>query len=313
MSVTRTDLKGGPAKVTWNSATFLTRDDIALSVSPERIDVVTQLHGPVDKAAVDRVFRIPLMLWGGWENVSTLFPASLLDPTVGTRLLAGASDLPLVVQGRNGDQITFHNATITRLANLYLGADSPIWAAAVEFTAFLASGKNPEDASAYYTIATGTSFTEPTITLANYAAQRYAAAWGSVTGFTAFQAKEGWAIDWDLQLGYDKVSGLGTVDAYVQGLRARATCIPIGPTMAQIETALLNNSVIGKLLSAQVAANPDLVITGASPSVSVTLKHAQILDAGFNFSATALRNGPLTWETTWGITTTNPDARAAVA
>lgn len=313
MSVTRTSLIGGPAKVTWNSATFMTREDIVVDLSPERGEVISQLHGPIDRYATDRIFRIPLLLWGGWENVSTLFPSALLDPTVGTRLLAGATDLPLVILGRNGDQITFHNATITRLANLYLGADSPIWAAAVEFTAMLASAKNPEDASAYYTIATGQSWTEPTFTLANFAAQRYAAAWGSVTGFTAFQAKEGWSIDWDLQLGYDKVSGLGTVDAYVTGMRARATCIPIGPTMANIESALVNNAVIGKLLSAQVAANPDLVITGASPSVSVTLKHAQLANAGFNFSASALRNGTLTWETTWGITTGNPDARAAVA
>jgi hypothetical protein len=313
MSVTRSDLKGGPAKVTWNSGTFITRDGIDINLTPERGDVITQLWGRVDRYVTDRVFKINLMLWGGWENVAALFPAALLDPAIGTRLIGAASDLPLVILGRNGDQITFHNAILTKLADLYLGGDNPIWASAVEFTALLASGKNPEDASGYYTIATGQSYTEPTFTIANFVAQRYAAAWAGITGFTAFQAKEGWNVSWDLALGYDKVSGLGTVDAYVTNFSGRASCVPIGPTMANIETAMLNQSAIGKRLNAQVAGAPDLVITGASPSVSVTLKHAALAEMGFSFSTDKLRNGVLTWESQFGITAGDPDARAVIA
>ncbi len=313
MSITRANIKRGTAKVTWNSATFFSRDDIVPRHNPSWVDVATSVHGVIDKARSDFICKIPLRLWGAWENLSVLFPSGVLTPTIGAGIF-GTSDLPLVITGRNGDIITYQNVQLTKLANLYLGVDAEIFAADVEFTAILANIKNPEDADAYYTLSSG-SYSDTTFAKTNYKQQRYSAAWGAVAGFTAFQGHKGWNIDWDLGLEPIYNANLGTIDMAITGFSGMAKCIPVEPTMAQIETAANAGAnaanLLGRLLSGGATAAADLVITGSG--VSVTLKNAGISEHGYAFGAVPLRNGEITWETTVGFSAGTAAARAVLA
>ncbi len=301
MSITRANIKRGTAKVVWNSATFFSRDDIVVSHDPSWVDVV------------DFICKIPMRLWGAWENLSVLFPSGVLTPTIGAGIF-GSADLPLVITGRNGDILTYHNAQLTKLADLYLGVDAEIVAADVEFTAILADQKNPEDAGAYYTASSG-SYTDATFAKTNYKQQRYSAAWGSIGGFTAFQAHKGWQINWDLGLEPIYNANLGTIDMAITGFRGMAKCVPVEPTIAQIETAANAganaSNLLGRLLSGGQTAAADLVITGSG--VSVTLAKAGIVNHGYAFGAVPLRNGEIQWETTVALTAGTAAARAALA
>lgn len=315
MAITRANVKRGSALVTWNGATFHARDDINVRHNSEWVDVRSSVHGVINKAKKDFIAKINLRLWGAWENLSVLFPSGVLTPTIGSGLY-GTSDLPLVVLARNGDQITYHNAQLTKLQDLYLGIDDEIFAADLEFTALIADGKNPEDASAYYTIATGQSYSDSTFALANFKQQRYSAAWGAVTGFTAFQAEKGWRIAWDLGLTPAYSANVGTYDMIISGFMGRASCRPINqPTMAQLEAAANTganaSNVLGRLLSGGQTAAADLAITGSG--VSVTLKNAGIADHGYAFSPSEQRFGEVTWESTVGFSAGTAAARAVLA
>jgi hypothetical protein len=159
MALDRSKLTRGPAVVTYGGDTFYTNADILSRFGPVWNPVNTSMYGQVDKFIKDRVYKVALRLWGAWENLAVLFPGYALAPQAGASIF-GTSATPLVILARNGDQITYRNAQITRLANLYLGVDSELFAADVEFTCIIGNSSgstmhNPEDAGAYYAVATG--------------------------------------------------------------------------------------------------------------------------------------------------------------
>ncbi len=310
MSLDRALLVGGPAKLTFNSATFHSKEDIKPKFMVDWKEVDTSLFGLIDKSATDARIVTPVRLWGAWENLTTLFPSALLAPTyIGTRINTSVDTAnSLVLHSTNTDRYTFPNSVLTKLPNLHLGLDDSIFAADAEFTSLIANTKNPEDAGAYYTQDTA-AYTDTTFAKTNYKQQRYSSAWSGITGFTSFQTRDGWDIEWDLKLEPDHVDGLGTVGFIFLGLVVRAKCIPVEPTSGNLlAAARFQGFALGRLLSTGSA---DLVITGSG--VSVTLKNAGLTESALAFGGKPLRNGELVWETTVGFTTGAPAARAVVA
>ena len=176
MAITRSQLVRSAAIVKKGSAVFFTRNDIALKHAAQWQDVITSMFGKVDKFKKDLVIKFPMTLWGAWENVSILFPSAVLNPTQGASLY-GSSDTQWIVWARNGTRVTYTNAQITKLTNLYCGVDSDLFAADVEVTAIIGNNKNPEDASAYLVI-DNTSFTDTSFAKTNFQKVRFTGAWG---------------------------------------------------------------------------------------------------------------------------------------
>ena len=107
--------------------------------------------------------------------------------------------------------------------------------------------------------------------------------------------------------------GLGTVDFTIGEniLQGSCKCVPIQPTMAEIEAQVAAQGVpFGKLLSGNVA---DLTLTGNGGSPFVILKNAGITEHGYAFGIEPLRQGEVTWTTTRGFTAGAPDPVASVA
>jgi hypothetical protein len=282
-----------------------TRDDFVVRHGPVFKPVPTSMFGEVDEVVTDRMYKIPLRLWGAWESVSTLFPSAILNPVVGTSIF-GTTDLPLVILARNGDQITFANAQLTKVSDLYLGVDSDLFAADVEFTALIANSTLPETASAYYTVATGVSYSENAFAKTNFTRARFTGAWGAITGFTAIVPQNGFKVNWTMDLVPVPVDGYGTVDMTLKGFKGAARCIPIGPTLAQIETNAKDQGVtLGSLLSASSA---DLTL--ASSAISIVLKNAGMKEHGYAFGVGPLRVGEMLWGTTRSFAVGVPSAAA---
>lgn len=317
MSVSRANLIGGPGKVTWNGMTMFARDDVGASFEATWQDLVASHQGVIDKVVTDRQIKIPLRLWGEWENllgtgdISKLFPAAVLNPVVGTRIY-GTADLPLTMVKKTGSAeiITVHNAQLTKLANLYLGVDSPVYAADVEFTGLIKNSGNPEDANSYYTIG-ATTYADATFEKTYFNQQRWGAVWGA-SPFDAFQFHKGCNIEWEMQLQDEYNANVGTVDKILTGFMGRAKGIPLGPTIAQIEARLMfqgTGNPLGSLLS---DGGSDLILTGTTPAAVITLKGAAITGWRPVMGATPLLNGEVTWETTRGFTTGTGAAIATV-
>jgi hypothetical protein len=308
--IDRANLLSSTGYAAFNGHNFFTRDDINIAHMPVWERVNTSNFGPVDSFKKGNVLKIPLRLWGAWENLSDLFPSYLMNPIPGTRIF-GTSDAALTVQGRNNDLITYSNARLTRLANLYLGVDSDLFAADVEFTALLKNNANPEDANSYHTRGSN-SYSEVTAAFAktNWKRTRFTGAWGAISGFTAMTPKLGVNISWDIGLDEDPVDGLGVVDMLVQYMVGQAKCIPIGPSLAQVKTNSQEEAFNGILAS---TISGDLVWTGANSGPVVTLKNAYLKGNNLVFSPKLLRIGELTWETTRAFSTGTPAVVASVA
>lgn len=317
MSVSRANLIGGPGKVTWNGMTLFAREEVGASFEATWQDLVASHQGIIDKVVTDRQIRIPLRLWGEWENaggtgdITKLFPSAVLNPVVGTRIY-GTSDLPLTMVKKTGSAeiITVHNVQLTRLANLYLGVDSNIYAADLEFTGLIKNSGNPEDANAYYTIAT-TTYSDTTFEKTYFNQQRWGAVWGA-SPFDAFQFHKGLNIEWEMGLEDEYNANVGTVDKILTSFMGRARGIPLGPTIAQIEARMNyqgSGNPLGSLLS---DGDDDLVLTGAAPSSVITLKGAAITNWRPVMGATPLLNGEVTWETTRGFSSGTGAAIATV-
>jgi hypothetical protein len=307
MAVTRANLGGGPAIVTLNGATLFMRDDMIPKHAPEWQDATSSLHGVVDKWRGDLVIKHTLLLFGLWQNLSALFPASVLNPEPGKSIF-GTTDNPMVIHARNGDKITYPNAQITGLPALFLGVDAELFAAAVEVTALIKNNTDPETAGAYFLRETA-AFSEATFALDNFKKTRFTAAWGAKTGFTSFQAETGFNVTWKFDAQPRKIGGL-TVDMYVGpgGLVGGMKCVPIGPTQAQIDTAQAIHTAHGSRLGAGAA---DLTMTGTG--ASVVLKNAAITESATAFGIKPLRVGEIAWETTRGFTAGVAQAVATVA
>lgn len=312
MALQRSQLTRGPAIVTYNGVTLYTVSDILSRFGPVWNPVPTSMYGQIDKTIGDRVYKLPLRLWGAWENLAILFPSYALAPVAGASIF-GNVDTPLTILARNGDQIIYANAQITRMANLYLGTDENLFAADVEFTAIIKNNTLPETASAYYAPSTGQAYADNAFSKANYKRVRFTGAWGALAGFTSIIPQKGFQIAWELDAKALKVDGYGTVDFTIGENVLQGSCkvTPIGNTIAQLEAqASAQGVALGSLLSGLSA---DLVLTGAPGSPVVTLKSAGITEHGYAFGIEPLRQGEVTFMTTRGFTANAPNVIATVA
>jgi hypothetical protein len=317
MALDKTLLNRGPAVVTYGGNAFYTNADILTRFGPVWNPVNTSMYGQVDKVLADRVYKVPLRLWGAWENLSVLFPAYAMAPQVGASIF-GTTATPLVILARNGDQITYTNAQITKLTNLFLGADADLFAADVEFTCIIGNSSgstmfNPEDANAYYATAVGQTYADGAFAKTNYKRVRFTGAWGAVAGFTSVIPQKGFQISWELDARPLTCDGFGTVDFTIgeNVLQGACKCIPIQPMMAELEAQVAAQGLpLGVLMSANVA---DLTLTGNGGSPVIVLKSAGIAEHGYAFGIEPLRQGEITWTTTRGFTAGVPDAVGSVA
>jgi hypothetical protein len=270
------------------------------------------MYGRVDKYVANRVIKIGLQLWGAYENLDLLFPSYIINPTIGASVF-GTTDVPWTILARNGDQIVYKNAQITKMGDLFLGVDSELWAANVEITALIANNTAPETANAYYTLSTGQAYADGAFAKTNLLRNRWTSIWTGLAGFSsAFPSQKGIHISWDFDAKPLNCDGYGTVDMTVgeNGLLGKCKLIPVGgPTLAQIEAqAAAQGVAIGALLSG-ISAD----LTHTSGSHSIALKNAAITEHGYMFGVEPLRIGEIGWETTRGFAAGVPAAIATIA
>ena len=308
MSILRSQLGRSPAIVQVQGATLFTRSDIVVPHDPKWTEIGSSMFGVDDRFKADLVIKIPLTLYGNWDALPVLFPAYAMNPIPGTSIFGGA-DTPLTLQGRNGDHIIYTNAQITKLGDLYLGVDEELWSAAVEFTAILGNGMNPEQAGAFFTRGSN-AYADGAFSRANYSKARFAGNWTGVAGFGAFAAQKGFRVAWKLDAKPLTCDGYGTVD-FTIGEKTNVgsvKAIPIGPTGANIDTSMQIATPHGQRQSGAAA---DLVM--ASSAHSITLKGAALASHSVAWGAEPLRVNETMWESTRGFTGGVPNAVSVVA
>lgn len=324
MSNTRQTVTRGPGFLTYDSATTPStttnviqfQDDAKIEMVPTNELFRVALQGVTDESRKDFMVKLsgtPLIYPAGQSGLlAWLFPWANGVPVVGTSLF-GSSDVPAIFQANNGDAVGLYNAQVVKMPSLTLDIGKPVMGP-LEVIALIRNGYDPETANSYYklydaNLANSISFTPPKLgqnSGDSFGRQRYYGNWdaGGITGFSEIEAQAGWTIDYELELEPFLQQGR-TRDYSLSSFRAMAKCIPIGPTMDQIDAAQQNQgsgAKHGSFLSANSGFG-NLVIAGQN-NVTVTIVNAVLKTAGYVFGGKPLRQGEVGWVGTFNLTTT---------
>jgi len=308
MSVTRSQLAGGPAYAAYNSKNIQFAEDSTVETALVTDVVSTSLYGDIDETYRDMVVKAQgRPLFYDTAALTTMFP--YLSAAAGT-VYPGSSDVTCAWNSNNGDVLTLTSALIGKMPDLELGVEGPVLGR-MEIWGVIGNGDNASTANSYYTLQTGQSYSNPAVPgTAVLGRQEFTAAWGSVSGFASFQAQDKWTITHELKL--EPVTIQGRTRAFkLASYRVLAKCKPLGPTMSQIDAALYaqGTGVAGGYRLSTNAAN--LVITGSS-SMTVTLGNAALKTAGYVFGGKPLRLGELGWVSTLNINNGGSPSQAAL-
>lgn len=294
MSVTRASLIRGPGKVSNGTATFWSKADIQYKPIAVRNGIECSSFNITDKTLDEARIEIDFEVFGLWQYLTTLFPAWLLNPAKGTRLITGA-DVPWTVYGHLDQQLlTAFNAALMTPPSLQLGPTADVFGTA-KLMGLIADGKNLSDADSLYKIQEGQNDPGGQFAMTNYSRSRWSASWGAIDGFAAFQAAEKWDITFNVNWAAEMCQKM-TVNYILQSVEIFAKCKPVGPTASQIRAAHhITDKDSGSRMGDTAGHIPDLVLT--SGAKSVTIKGAGLQDAGYRFgsSAEALRADECGW------------------
>jgi hypothetical protein len=295
--MTRNDLIVGPAKVTFNGATFFTQGDIAVALDQETFNIETSPHGKIDERYIDIKAEATMTPAGQWNAAFISAVWEYYTNMVAGASIFGAADKPLVIKGTDTAKgtHTLIAAAPTKLPDIILSATKTM-IGSMSFTGIRGLiGTTWSVADALYTVAASDgNIVDATFDAPDIITQPYTGIWTGITGFTtAIETETGWTISFDLQTEARQVDSLGTIDMKFKSINIMAKCVPIQPTADQILAALKvqgAGAVRGRSAAAGAAA---LTITGADTVAYCTIPLASLKSGGFRFGSTVLRNNEI--------------------
>ena len=297
-SIDRTQIITGPCLITFGGQTFWSKGNVGYKQIVERFAVGTSAFGEVDGRTKDK--RIEVSFEPDGRFTSAL--AAVLWPYAATSIGAsifGATDRELVIHGRDGVKLSVPNAAITQMPALRLGVAQTLQGS-IKFTGILKNSTAPQTAGAYYAITSAAYPGDTGWARSDIKTLAYASAWGA-SPWDAFLTQDGWEIDFGLDLAPQMVDGLGTADMTLQELKVTAKAIPVGPTLAQLHTAMHENTAFGSSMS---TATPLVV---SATGVYFSLANAGLIDMNAAWGSEAKRLGACQWQANRTVTLGVPD------
>lgn len=185
----RSDFSGGPAFLTWNGATIQLMADWRAETEIVTRDRSTNLRGRVgawERYSVTKITARPVVTSANLATLITkLFPYT---PAMIGQLIFPSSDLPAVIQTKDGRSITYAAAAITRMPTVTFSPEEDLFGD-FELTCLLANEADAtEDDS--HVVEASSAYTEPTLDPLTIIAARYAFAWGATSPFDAIETNE---------------------------------------------------------------------------------------------------------------------------
>ena len=282
MPTSRTSIIRGPGTVVYGGKTFFDASGISAEIESATSEIPSSISGSIATIKTDQTGKIRFTPCGqlAADLLALLYPYG--SPTVGSSV-CGSADRPLVVHSLAGTKVSFVNAVLSKMPELYL---SPIRTAfgSAEFSAALGLAKAPGDADAFYKVeqaAYNSGAPDPEgITGVQYA--------GTFGDLSIPDTLAGWTITPEVVLEPVTVDSVGTIDWTIAGVSCTATCTPVGLTEAEILAALPVSGARGSMIGGE----SDLVVSGAG-GLKVTLMKASLVRGPLQWGTTTLRAGEL--------------------
>jgi hypothetical protein len=314
MSIARSNIIVGPAKIAFNSATFFHNGDITLRHRPETFRIQPSGFTQADVRDNDRMIECDITPDGRWDaNVIAAFWPHF--NAVPGKSMATGTDLPLVITDANSHVHTIKSAIVTKAPDLILSAERSALGSA-SFMGIVPDNVDPDDADAYHTYATSAgTFADSGFTLGAIKTQPYTAVWTGITGFSsAFVSIDGFTCSTEYQYTPFKIDGLGTVDLRLTGVRFTVRAKPIGISKANILAAARLAGSGTALGSSRQATSAALTITGADGVNWVTVDKAALVNGDeYVYSSSAHRQGDLVWEALMDLSSGAQNANVVLA
>ncbi len=299
-TIQRSSLQRGPGSLTYGASLKLfSQEDITANVKLETWRPKVSTHGEGAPRIADATGEISFTPTGRItaDIIAALFPAGFRNPVVGARVFP-ASDTALLIHGVDGVKLNFVNAALTKMPDLALSPKGTAFGEAM-FTALIKDNTARETAGAFYTSPASATWSE-TFADSGIIAVPYAGVWGSA----AIPTEEGWKVSFDVQMEAIKVDGIGTVDYQVTGVTVKASCKPSAMSAA---TLLAGIRPEGLALGSTLRESKNLVITGASGGLVVTLYDAVLAEGPAQWGAASTRTGEITFEASRALTGEAPN------
>ena len=295
--IDRATLVRGAGTVTLNTTQLFSKGGINADVQTEWAETPVDGAGDIGKTKADEFVAVRWTPSGELtaDILTALYPAAFRTPVIGTSVY-GATDVAAHVHSKIGQKLTLHNARVTQMPNLKLGAKDTVFEECL-VTALIANNTARSAAAAVYTLA-GASWTG-TITRANFKKLSYTGTWNSLT----INAKEGWTVEFDTGLNPEQTDDLGTYDMTVGQIRVRARCRPTGQS-----EALLDQFRMQALATAAIGSfgpqSQDLTITSdVAGGIQIVLKDAFPVSGKLTWGDNELRAGEIALEASVDVAT----------
>lgn len=297
MAFDRTARIAGPAQITWNGATIMTKGDIIVKIGKKLFNVDVDAFGTVDTRVDDRNIEITFTPDGRWASSggkTVLFPGG---STVIGQSWVGATDLPMVITPLNGKPITFHNVVLTKIPDLNFTAVNT-WIGPATFVALNVNNVEWSNAASVWTIAASGTLTDFT----GYAASDIITkgvklTWGSKTGFVGIDVMDGIQVSFDLQIEPQIVDAYGLVDFTFVKLDVMVRAKPIGVTENNVLTALALQDTGAARGSSNVAGSADILVKDLAGTTLFNANSMNFADAGaaLAYGARSNRTQEMEW------------------
>ena len=297
-----TTIFSGPGKIYYNTHGLFPNGEqgqIAMRVESDTDEVGAALQGRVDETQANALVKITTDPFDNWGLLSTLFPAGVTTPAIGSRFCAGSA--ATVIWAADGRKFTIENSFVSKHPDLHLGVGRPLFRG-LEITGCVNQNTELGGASCLYAVATGASDPGGAFTLADFVRGAWTGAWGTVAGFggdgsSTLQAEDEWVVS--VAAKYKPLAVQKLTRAFeLSSVAVMAKVRPVGPTQANIDAALnLQASSGGRILGSRLGASgADLVLTGPGGK-TVTVKNAALKTVGYDFGGHKLANGEIAFVT----------------
>jgi hypothetical protein len=185
----RSSFSGGPAFLTWNGVTIQLTADWKAETEIKTKDRSTNLRGRVgawEDYSLTKITARPVVTSANLATLITkLFP---YKPSMVGQLIFPGTDLPAVIQTKDGRSITFAAAALTKMPDVTFAPGEDLFGD-FELTCLI---ENEADASSddTHAVEASSTYTEPSFDPLTIIAARYTFAWGETAPFDDIETDE---------------------------------------------------------------------------------------------------------------------------
>jgi len=297
MAITRASLVGGPARCLLDGEPFFTKESFGVTPEMQLFPVAPQGYSQRDERVSDVLIPIQLTPDGRVSNalLAKFYPYANVMKGASA---CGASDRAFVAHGSDGALLTVKAVAVQKMPEITFSSVKTLFGQ-LGLLSVLANNMDPDDADSHMTYAaSGGSYVDATFGLDAIPTQQYFGTWGNVSGFSSMQTRDGFKFTAEVDFEPSPVDGLGVVDYKVKEVRAMISCIPVGPTAAQLLTNYKIQGAGARIGRSMNADAKEFTLVGADGITYLTIPKASMQKAGWKFGENVLRNDEVAWVAT---------------